>query len=86
MSGYNCSNSGDRSGFIGCNRTFSALKYFDDHFIKVTDEDDETRDINVIASHGTRCMTDEELIKSGLEVRDNGIWHNPEMTDRAKDI
>lgn len=86
MSGYNCSNIGDRSGFRGCGRTFSALKYFDDHFIAVTTQDDLTRDMATVAVDGERCMTDKELVKSGLEERETGVWHNPAMTDRAKDI
>jgi len=86
VSGYNCSLTGDKSGFRGCNRVFSALKYFDEHFIKVTEPDDNSRDFAVIAVDGERCMTDKELIASGLEERETGVWHNPEMTDRAKDI
>ena len=86
MSGYNCSKSGDKSGFRGCGRTFSALKYFDEHFIKVTIPDDDTRDFVSVAVDGERCMSDAELVVSGLEERESGVWHNPEMTDRAKDI
>ena len=86
MAGYNCSPTGDNSGFRGCDRTFSALKYFDEHFIKVTDDDDETRDRAVVGVDGSRCKTDDELIADGLEKRENNTWHNPEMTERAKDI
>ena len=86
LSGYNCSTSGDKSGFVGCDRTFSALKYFDEHFTAETVEDDETRDKSVISVSGDRCKTDDELIAGGLEQRENGVWHNPEMTDKAKEI
>ena len=87
MAGYTCSKTGDKSGFKGCNRTFSTLKYFDSHFMKVTEPDDNTRDLAVIAVDGERCKTDEELIDIGLVSRpDTKVWHNPELTDRAKDI
>ena len=57
----------------GCHRTFSGPTLFDLH-----------RSARGTADHGT-CLDPATLTKGGaLELRDDGIWHAPEMTEEER--
>lgn len=81
---YGCSETGDASGFSGCGREFGSLEAFDNHWTKVTSEDDPDRDRATVSITGTRCATDSELVDRGIVRFPDDKWRDEASTERVR--
>jgi hypothetical protein len=81
---WRCSESGDASGFRGCGRDFGSMAAFDRHWTRATKPDDPNRDRQVVTIGGTRCATDADLRRRGIDLDPRGVWHDVPEADRVR--